>query len=307
MLADRQAILIAGPTASGKSQLALELAERLDGVVVNADSMQVYAGLRIVTARPGPDNLARAPHCLYGHVEPGTPYSAAAFVRDCRSIILHALQSGRVPIFCGGTGLYFKALFGLLDSMPSVPDDIRQTWRRRLQEEGAAALHALLMARDPVAAARIAPADGQRIVRALEVMEIAGVPLSELQSGEGEVLLDADRCLKIVITPPRDILRERIAQRFDIMLQSGALEEVAAFRDRYGEVPGTAAKAIGVAELGAVLDGQMSLDAARERTVTRTRQYAKRQETWFRHQFGTGWLRLPSADRTNLEGLLPFR
>ncbi|MEX6505141.1 tRNA (adenosine(37)-N6)-dimethylallyltransferase MiaA [Jiella sp. M17.18] len=306
-MSGKQAILIAGPTASGKSGLALELAERFGGTVVNADSMQVYDGLRILTARPDAGDLARAPHRLYGHVDPRDAYSAGAYTRDCEVLLTELRGAAILPIFCGGTGLYFKALLGLLDTMPAVPDSLRQAWRRRLAEEGPAALHSLLVERDPAAAARIAPADGQRIVRALEIADVAGRPLSELQAGQGRPLIDGGRCVKIVLTPDRAVLRERIAQRFDSMVESGAMEEVRDFRRRFGAVGGTAGKAIGLAELGAVIDGQASLEAASERAIARTRQYAKRQETWFRHQFGPDWLRIPLRNVTEIAALEVFR
>jgi len=297
-MAEKQAILIAGPTASGKSRLALELAKRHDGVIVNADSMQVYAGLEILTARPTSADLERVPHRLYGHVPPDETYSAGTYTRQAAAVLADIRASGRIPIFCGGTGLYFKALLGFLDVMPEVSPALRETWRRRLAEEGAPALHRLLWESDRVAAARIKPADGQRIVRALEVGEAAGTPLSSLQAGEGEGLLDSGKCVKIILAPERSRLRETIARRFDAMVAAGALAEVAAFLALPGALAGSAAKAIGVAEFGAVLDGGLTLDAATARAVTRTRQYAKRQETWFRHQFGADWARLevPDAD-----------
>lgn len=298
-----EAVLIAGPTASGKSRLALELARGLDGVIVNADSMQVYDGLTILTARPTAADMAAAPHALYGHVHPAAPYSVGVWLREATACLADARAKGRLPIVCGGTGLYFKALLGLLDAMPPVPDAIRDRWRRRLAEDGAPALHALLAERDPAAAARIGPADGQRIARALEVGEVSGRTLSALQAGRGEGPLDAERTVRIVLTPERALLRERIARRFDDMLAGGAVAEVQAFRSIPGAMGGSAARAIGVAELGAAIDGTLGLAAARDLAVTRTRQYAKRQETWFRHQFGPGWQRLPVADAGCIEGI----
>ncbi|MBB4002249.1 tRNA (adenosine(37)-N6)-dimethylallyltransferase MiaA [Aurantimonas endophytica] len=298
-----EAVLIAGPTASGKSRLALELARRLDGVVVNADSMQVYDGLSILTARPSAADMAAVPHDLYGHVNPAEAYSAGAYLRDAAASLAAAKSGGRLPIVCGGTGLYFKALLGLLDTMPPVPAAIREHWRGRLAAEGAAALHGLLAERDPAAAARIASADGQRIVRALEVGEASGRTLSALQAGRGEGPLSMARTVKVVLTPERPVLRERIARRFADMLAEGAVAEVAAFRAMPGAMGGSAARAIGVDELGAVIDGSLDLVAARERAVTRTRQYAKRQETWFRHQFGPDWQRLEGPDPAGIEGI----
>jgi len=291
-MAGKQAILIAGPTASGKSGLAVELAERHDGVVVNADSMQVYDGLNILTARPDAHALARVPHRLYGHVAPDRIYSVGAWLRDVAPVLEEIRAAGKLPILCGGTGLYFKALLGLLDDMPVVPQDVRERWRQRLDAEGAPALHQLLSVSDPIAAQRIRPGDGQRIVRALEIGEAAGRPLSALQTGRQPGLVDPAACLKLVTAPDRAVLRQTIGQRFACMMVEGALDEVAAFRRMPGAMDGSAARAIGVAELSAVLDGTMDPDVAVARATTRTRQYAKRQETWFRHQFDADWQRL---------------
>ncbi|NDW03563.1 tRNA (adenosine(37)-N6)-dimethylallyltransferase MiaA [Jiella pacifica] len=287
-----EAILIAGPTASGKSRLAVELAERHGGVVVNADSLQVYDGLEILTARPSEADLGRVPHRLYGHVDPRTDYSAGAFLRDAEKVLEDLRRQGRLPIFCGGTGLYFKALLGLLDRMPEVPSEIREKWRARLAEEGPEPLHGELAAIDPETAARLSPRDGQRIVRALEVSEAGGASLSRLQGGGGEALIDPEQARMIVLTPDRAELRQRIAERFDVMLEAGALDEVRAFETAYRGAVATAGKAIGLAELSSYLKGNMGYEEACERAVTRTRQYAKRQETWFRHQFDRRWLRL---------------
>ncbi|MCD2471902.1 tRNA (adenosine(37)-N6)-dimethylallyltransferase MiaA [Jiella sp. MQZ9-1] len=289
------AILIAGPTASGKSRLAMELAERHHGVVINADSLQVYDGLEILTARPSAEDVGQVPHHLYGHVDPRADYSAGAYLRDVAALLPGLRRAGTLPIFCGGTGLYFKALTGLLDVMPEIPMAIRAKWRDRLIAEGAEALSAELQRRDPEMAARLGPRDGQRIARALEIVEATGRSLLQLQAGKGPALINPSRAHKIVLAPERAALRERIATRFDLMLAAGALEEVRRFAVHFPDAGPTAIKAIGLAELVAVLGGEMSLDAARERAITRTRQYAKRQETWFRHQFDDDWLRVTSV------------
>ena len=297
-----QAILIAGPTASGKSALAMDLAERHDGVVVNADSMQVFDGLEILTARPHEADLARVPHRLYGHVDPSAAYSVGEYLRDLEPTLTTIKESGRLPIVVGGTGLYFRALLGHLDAMPEVPSAVRQKWRQQLVAEGPGDLHDILKARDPAAAVRIRPSDGQRILRALEVGEASGSTLSEFQRGRGGTgLLDAKACLKIVITPERPLLRQRIAERFARMLESGGLEEVETFRRRPGAMTGNAARAIGVAELAAVLDDEINVMEAASRAITRSRQYAKRQETWFRHQFDAEWNRIPSIEALALQ------
>ncbi|MCE7027046.1 tRNA (adenosine(37)-N6)-dimethylallyltransferase MiaA [Jiella avicenniae] len=287
-----EAILIAGPTASGKSRLAVELAERHGGVVVNADSLQVYDGLKILTARPSDEDLGRVPHRLYGHVDPRSDYSAGAYLRDAERVLEDLRRQGLLPIFCGGTGLYFKALLGLLDPMPEVPATIREKWRARLADEGPEALHAELARLDPATAGRLSPRDGQRIVRALEVREAGGASLSGLQGGEGKALVDPDRARMIVLTPDRAELRQRIAGRFETMLEAGAIDEVRAFEATYPDAGATAGKAIGLAELSSYIKGDVAYGEACVRAVTRTRQYAKRQETWFRHQFDVRWLRI---------------
>ena len=287
-----EAILIAGPTASGKSRLAVELAERHHGVVVNADSLQVYDGLEILTARPSAEDLRRVPHRLYGHVDPRSDYSAGAYLRDAERVLDDLRRHGRLPIFCGGTGLYFKALLGLLDRMPEVPAKIREKWRGRLAGEGSEALHAELARIDPETAGRLSPRDGQRIVRALEIGEAGDASLSVLQSGDGQALIDPERARMLVLTPDRAELRQRIAERFDAMLEAGALDEVRAFEAACPDVGATAGKAIGLAELSSYLRGNMAYGEARSRAITRSRQYAKRQETWFRHQFDARWLRI---------------
>ncbi|ORE92761.1 tRNA (adenosine(37)-N6)-dimethylallyltransferase MiaA [Aurantimonas sp. 22II-16-19i] len=296
MTGEFEAILIAGPTASGKSRLAVELAERHGGAVVNADSLQVYDGLEILTARPSPKDLVRVPHHLYGHVDPRSDYSAGAWLRDAARVLEALRAEGRLPIFCGGTGLYFKALLGLLDAMPAVPAEIRAQWRERLATHGPAALHDELSRRDPVAAARLDPADGQRIARALEVGETVGKPLSELQTGRGEGLIEPDRSRMLVLAPDRAVLRQRIADRFDRMLEEGALDEVRRFEARFPAAGATAGKAIGLSELSDFLKGRKTYEEARERAIIRTRQYAKRQETWFRHQFDGRWRRIGPRD-----------
>ncbi|WP_102958993.1 tRNA (adenosine(37)-N6)-dimethylallyltransferase MiaA [Mangrovicella endophytica] len=292
-----KAILIAGPTASGKSALALALARRTGGVIVNADSMQVYAGLPILTAQPSAEEQAEAPHRLYGHVDPARPYSVGDWLREAVPVIQDLQAAGRVPIVCGGTGLYFKALLGGLDDMPAVPDAIRRQWRQRLADEGVAALHAVLATRDAEAASRIRPSDPQRVVRALELIETTGGRLADLQAGRSRPQIDPATTQKIVLTPDRALLRQRIADRFGLMVEAGALDEVRRLRAR-GDIDlatGAAAKAIGVTELARVLDGEIDQVAAAALAVTRTRQYAKRQETWFRHQFDTDWTRIVHA------------
>lgn len=288
----KNAILIAGPTASGKSALALELAEREGGVIVNADSMQVYSELDVLTARPSKADVERAPHALYGHVHPGTAYSTGAWLREVEQLVETGRFAKQSLIFVGGTGLYFRALLDGLSEMPDIPAEIRNRWRGRLTEEGAERLHALLTRQDPIAAAQLRPSDGQRIVRALEVLEASGRSILEWQLAQGRPLVDHASAKLYVIEPDRAELVRRIETRFDRMLQQGALEEVRALAALELDPMLPAMKAIGVRELTAAEAGEISIDEAISRSKAATRQYAKRQATWFRHQLGPRWERL---------------
>lgn len=284
--------LIAGPTASGKSSFALEMACKSGAIIVNADSMQVYSVLRLLTARPGPDELALAPHRLYGHVDPREPYSTGRWLRDVEALAEVEGLEARPVIFVGGTGLYFRALTEGLSPMPDIPAGVRARWRARLKDEGAEALHELLAVIDPISAGRIRPSDGQRIVRALEVKEASGKPLSEWQTEPAQPLIDRNAARKIVLEPDRAELATHIQRRFETMLEHGAMEEVRALLnlDLPASVP--AMKAIGVRELAAVIDGRSGRDDAVRQATAATRQYAKRQMTWFRHQLGPDWRRI---------------
>lgn len=303
MKAEAKAVLIAGPTASGKSALAVRIARRLGGVVINADSMQVYSGLRVLSARPGEADMGGVEHRLYGHVRPGEPYSAGAWIRDVEPVLRELRERRRLPIFCGGTGLYFKALLGGFDELPEVPAPVRDALRQDMAARGPGELHRDLGKRDPETARRIRPSDPQRILRALELITVTGRPLADLQRGGSPGSIEPTQALKIVLVPPRPLLRERIAIRFDGMLREGAIQEAEAFARLPGAMDHSAKQAIGVAELLRYRAGELSLEAARDLAVTRTRQYAKRQETWFRNQFDDSWLRLESGD-VDLEPLL---
>ncbi len=293
----RNATLIAGPTASGKSLLALEIARLTGAQIVNADSMQVYGVLRVLTARPSAAEEAGQPHHLYGHVPPSVAHSAGQWLREVTDLVAGAAAGGGRFVFVGGTGLYFRALTGGLSEVPPVPPAIREGWRTRLASEGAAALHALLSARDAEAAARIGHADGQRIIRALEVLEATGRPIGHWQAMRGPSLIDPATARCLVIAPDRALLRARIDARFDAMVEAGALEEVRALLALGLDPALPAMKAIGVPELAGHLLGSTTLEAALERAKAATRQYAKRQETWFRHQLGPEWHRI-----TDLQG-----
>lgn len=283
------AVLIAGPTASGKSALALALAEKSGGTIVNADSMQVYRDLRIITARPTPDEELRVPHRLYGHVDAAENYSTGRWLKDVAAALADIRAGGRRPILVGGTGLYFKALTSGLSNVPPVPAGIRQHFRDRLGREGVEALHRELQSRDPVTAARLMPRDRSRILRALEVVEATGRTLTDWHREGMPPLVDAQAAIKVFLDPDRDTLKDTIARRFHAMLKAGALEEVRALDAC--NLPETlpAMKAHGVPWLRKVLHGEMTLEAAEEQAVIDTRQYTKRQVTWFRNQM-PGWL-----------------
>ncbi|MBA1345370.1 tRNA (adenosine(37)-N6)-dimethylallyltransferase MiaA [Rhizobium sp. WYCCWR 11146] len=292
LLSTVNAILITGPTASGKSGLAVELAKRHDGAVVNADSMQVYDTLRVLTARPSEEEMQGVPHYLYGHVPAGVAYSTGAWLRDVATLLPALRAAGRLPVFVGGTGLYFKALTGGLSDMPEIPEALRETLRTRLLQEGPDGLYAELVEADPAVAAGLSRQDGQRIVRALEVMKATGRSIAEFQGQSGPVIIDADKARKIVVLPDRAVLHQRINGRFEKMLEQGAEDEVRALLalDLQAEAP--VMKAIGVSQITAMIRGEMTRDEVLEKGAAATRQYAKRQMTWFRNQMDDSWERL---------------
>ena len=280
----KQAVLIAGPTACGKSALALDLAERLGGTIVNADSMQVYDGLRIITARPTPEEEARAPHVLYGHADPAETYSTGQWLHEAQAAIAGIRAEGRVPIVVGGTGLYFKALTEGLAAVPAIPAEIRETVRERLKRDGVSALYADLTARDPVTAARLMPLDRSRIGRALEVMLATGRSISEWHGESSEPLLPPSRTVRLFVTLDRAQLVARIEARFAAMIKAGALDEVEALAARHLDPLLPAMKAHGVPWLIRHLAGEITLHEAMAGSIMDTRRYAKRQHTWFRGQ-----------------------
>jgi len=279
-----KAVLIAGPTASGKSALALELAQEAGGVVINADSMQVYRDLRIITARPAREDEARVPHRLYGHVDASANFSAGAWLNDAAKALEEAQAQGRLPIFVGGTGLYFKALTSGLSAVPPVPAEVRDGVRARLQRDGVEALHAELARIDPGAAERLKPRDRTRIARALEVIEATGRSLLDWHREGQPPLLAKDSFSALFLAPDRDELYARIDARFDAMLGAGALKEVGRLAARRLDPLLPAMKAHGVPSLIRHLRGELNLDEAATIGRAHTRQYAKRQFTWFRHQ-----------------------
>lgn len=286
-----QAILIAGPTASGKSALALEVARRVGGAVVNADSMQVYRDLRIITARPTPEEEKDVPHLLFGHVDAAVNYSVGRYLADLGETLRDLAARGVTPVLAGGTGMYFKAALHGLSDIPAVPEDVRAGVRAAAEGRNPQELHAELAAKDPKTAARLRPTDPQRILRALEVFAATGRPLASFQGPRGAPLLDAAQCSAFFLAPERDALYARIDARFDQMMDMGALEEVAALRERRLDPALPAMRAHGVPHLIRYLDGRMPLDEAIMRGKLDTRRYAKRQFTFARHQLpGFQWL-----------------
>jgi len=292
-----RAVLIAGPTASGKSSTALEIAERSGqrgrpAMIVNADSMQVYDAMRVLTARPSPADEMRALHRLYGHVAAEARYSAGAWLRDLAVVLKEAQELSQLPILVGGTGLYFKAATEGLAATPVVPREVRERWSAQLAAGGAAALHAELRKRDPAAAASIRPTDPQRLARALEVLEATGRPLAEWRQRQHPPLLTGNVAC-FVFEPDRAQLYQGIENRFDKMVDAGALDEVRALLARGLDPALPVMKAIGVRAFSAFLSGEIALGAAVEKAKTESRRYAKRQMTWFRNQM-RGWERVRS-------------
>jgi tRNA dimethylallyltransferase len=294
-MTDLRPILIAGPTASGKSGLALRLAEELDGAIINADSMQVYRELRVLTARPGAEDEARVPHLLYGMVGGAEAYSAGRYALDAARALAEARSAGRRPIIVGGTGLYFKTLVEGLSPIPPVPDDVRARWRAAAEAEGAGRLHALLAERDAEMAARLAPTDTQRIVRALEVLEATGVSLAAWQRHPREPVLDLGETIPLLVAVERDILVKRIDARFRQMIGEGAIEEVVQL-ERLGLSASTPIMgALGVRALLGHLAGKSTLEEAVAAGQLETRQYAKRQATWVRGNM-IAWRRMSAQE-----------
>jgi tRNA dimethylallyltransferase len=290
-----KAVLVAGATASGKSGAALALAGRLGGAVINADSMQVYRELKVLTARPGESDEARATHRLYGTVPAAEAHSVGRWLADVAGVLAEAREEGRVPILVGGTGLYFKALTAGLAPVPDIPAEVRAYWREQAEALCREALHEALAARDPAMAARLSPADPQRIVRALEVIDATGVSLAEWQGGIAAPMLTPGETLRLVIAPEREPLYASIDARFDRMIEGGAIEEVSGLLKLKLDPGLPAMRAHGVRELGAYLSGTVGFDKAVVKAKTESRRYAKRQMTWAK-RFMADWVWVPDAD-----------
>ena len=279
-VSEKSVTLIAGPTASGKSALAARLASERGGIVVNADSMQVYRELRILTARPTEAEEAAVPHRLYGFRPAAEPYSVAGWLKDLAPLIADARAGGPPLVIVGGTGLYFKALLEGLSPVPEIPEDIRGRWRAEAIKKDSAELHAILRGRDPAMAARLVPSDPQRIVRALEVLDATGKSLLDWQQAQGEPLLRETEAERMFVSPPRDALYARCDSRLDRMIEADALGEVRHLAG-LGLDPGLPVmRALGVRPLLSHVRGMATLDAALEDAKTETRRYAKRQLTW---------------------------
>ncbi len=288
-------ILIAGPTASGKSALALALGERLNGAVINADSMQVYAELNILTARPSAADLARAPHRLFGHVPAAEAYSVGRWLADVARELAAARELSRVPIIVGGTGLYLYALLHGLTPVPDIALPVRTHWRAEAERLGPEALHAVLAARDPVMAGRLRPSDPQRVTRALEVLDGSGRSLADWARETGVPLLGEASVVRAVLMPEREDLYARCDRRFDLMLAAGALAEVEALLALSLVTEKPAMRALGVRPLVAHLRGELTLAAAAAQAKAETRHYAKRQTTWIRGRMAD-WPRVEAGD-----------
>jgi len=276
------AVLIAGPTASGKSGLAMELAENLHGTIINADSMQVYRELAVLTARPSAADELRIPHRLYGHVNASERYSVGRFEGEAAVALAEARADKRVAIFTGGTGLYFDALVKGLSPIPAVPVEIRESVRRRFETMGREPFFEEFARRDPATAAKLRASDTQRVQRAAAVLEATGRPLAEWQGMSGRSILAGLKVARLVLAPPREILFERIDRRFEAMVRQGALEEARLLLGMDSALP--AAKALGIAQLQEYLRGRITLEGAIVEAQSATRRYVKRQMTWLRNR-----------------------
>jgi tRNA dimethylallyltransferase len=288
-----QLFLIAGPTASGKTALALRLAEQVGGEIVNADALQVYRDLRILSARPSPEDEARVPHHLFGVVDAAEAWSVGRWLAAAETVLKDIAARGKPAVAVGGTGLYFRALTQGLVQLPGVPAEVRQDVQAQFDGIGEATFREALRAIDPPAEARIAPGDRQRLTRALEVFEATGRALSDWQADAAPPFAKDFRA--VVLEPPRAELYARCDARFSAMIDAGALDEVRALLARGLDPSLPAMKAVGVRELGTHLRGELVLAEAIAQAQQVTRRYAKRQLTWFRHQ-AVGWPRLDAAD-----------
>jgi tRNA dimethylallyltransferase len=281
---NKRAILIAGPTASGKTALALQLAKEINGAIINADAMQVYRDLRILTARPTPAEEKSAPHFLFGHVDASENYSVGRWINDLSAVLHQLKETAQTPILVGGTGLYFKSALLGISEIPQVPEAIRHEIRRQAAGKDAQKLHAELTVLDPLTAEKLKPSDPQRILRALEVFIATGKPLVSFQGPRATSVLEGLNCAGFFLSPDRDWLRKRIDDRFDEMIGEGALDEVRALEARRLDPSLPCMRAHGVPHLIAYLNAKSSLTESIELGKGDTRRYTKRQFTFARHQ-----------------------
>ena len=285
-MARKKVLIIAGPTASGKSDLALEVAEEFGGVVINADSMQIYQGLEVVTASPKKAARSRVPHRLYGVWDPAIPFSAGQWAGLAKQEIQAAHQAGSLPIVVGGTGMYLQTLIKGIAAMPAVPSAIREDVRSRLSDKGSAILHAELSKFDSKTAARLNVSDGQRIARAIEIFEATGKSLTHWHAEGAQSKISPEfKFRSVLLKPPRELLYATCDARFEEMLKTGALDEVSALVDRKLDPKLPAMKALGVPEIIKYLAGELLFEEAVSAGQQTTRRYVKRQGTWFKNQF----------------------
>ena len=275
-------VLIAGPTASGKSEFALRIAEEFGGVIINADSAQVYQELEIISARPGAADCARAPHRLYGHVTGAIAYSTGAWLEDIAAVLADLSARGERAIIVGGTGLYFHALLQGLSEIPDIPADVRAHWRAEAARLGGPGLHKVLLDKDPVMGAILNPNDRQRVCRALEVFEATGRSLKSFQDETGPPFMQLEDTIPFVMSLDRAVLYEQINRRFAWMVEQGGVDEVKALLDLKLDPGLPIMRALGVPELASYIGGEISLEGAALAASQNTRRFAKRQLTWLR-------------------------
>lgn len=296
-------VLLAGPTASGKSALALALAERLGGAIINADSQQVYAGWRLLSARPSPGEEAQATHALYGHVAMDADYSVGHWLRDVEQALATCAVQGLRPIITGGTGLYYKALTEGLAPIPPVPPEIRKAAEAEMERTGLTAFAEALRARDPDTTADLDLNNPRRVLRAREVLDATGIGLADWKARTPPPVVPLTAATAIALTPPRDWLYARCEARFDAMLAGGALDEVRAVMAMDLPAASPSLRAVGAPELMAHLAGHLTLEAAADSAKTETRRYAKRQLTWIRNQMGA-WTHIDPAEPGSVDRVL---
>lgn len=278
-------ILIAGPTAAGKSAYALDIAHKQQGTIINADAMQIYAGLPILSAQPSAQEIQTVPHLLYGTLDPATKSSAGLWLGMAIHAIKNCILQGTTPILVGGTGLYFNALLGGLSDIPAIPNEVRQKTQKLYEEIGEEKFRGELAALDPETAQRLAPNDKQRLIRAYEVAIHTGQPLSSFHKKKAFNWIDAYEIERRLLIPQRDKLYAACDQRFHKMIEQGAVEEAKTFLERGLDPSLPAMKTVGLREIGSYLKGEITLDEAIAKAQQMTRNYAKRQLTWFRNQW----------------------